>query len=62
MHPEGASNCPWGNHRALLRFTFKREPTYACKSMIASVLLDLALAEHPLGNGANEQVCRKRKR
>ena len=47
MHPEGASNCSWGNHRALLRFTCTRKRLYACKSMLASVLLGLARSIKP---------------
>ena len=37
MHPEGASNCPWGNHRALLQFTYAQGASYACNVDHASV-------------------------
>ena len=39
MHPEGASNCSWGNRRVLLRFTYAQGASYACKVDHASVLL-----------------------
>ena len=55
MHPEGASNCSWGDHRALLQFTYAQGSVLRVQVDLPSVLH--AASSHTLETHEDKSVC-----